>query len=229
MRRKSLFVLAGILILFSLQSCKSNPEQTLLSKYFDAMTMKDNMTMSTMAQEPQMIEWASWKIAKVSEEKIVPAALPDLNKLELDSKKKMDGHVTPTLEAKDAVDVAKDEYDSSRTAAAKAAAKKKMDDAQKKFDEENNLHNELKKAYNDAKAAAAKEEAVTDFSLGAGQLANIRDLKGDVHSKEVEVEVKAKDGSTKKYRFDLRMYKLRDETLNLNHNGRWVIVTQEQI
>jgi DNA-binding NtrC family response regulator len=41
---------------------------------------------------------------------------------EQDSKKKMDGHVTPTLEAKDAVDIAKDEFDSSRTAAAKNPA-----------------------------------------------------------------------------------------------------------
>jgi len=229
MRRKSLFILVLVIVLFSLQSCKSNPEQGLLARYFDAMIMKDVMTMSTMALEPMTIDWASWKITKVGEEQVVPAPLADLNKLEMDSKKKMDGHVTPTLEAKDAVDIAKDEYDSARTAGAKAAAKNKVDAAQKKYDEETTLHNELKKAYNEAKAAATKEEETTNFSLGAGQLANIRDLKGTVHSKEVEVEVKAKDGSIKNYRFDLKMYKLRDEVLNLNHNGRWVIIKQEQL
>jgi hypothetical protein len=133
------------------------------------------------------------------------------------------------LEAKDAVDIAKDEYDSARTAAAKAAAKKKVDDAQKKFDEETNLHNELKKAYNEAKAAASNEEKITDFSLGAGQLANIRDLKGTVHTKDVDVEVKTKNGSTENWRLNLKMYRLKDETLNLPHNGRWVIIKQEQI
>lgn len=229
MRRNSLFVFALVLVLFSLPSCKSHPEQGLLAKYFDAMTMKDVMTMSTMALEPMTIEWASWKILKVGEERVIPASLSDLNKLELDSKKKMDGHVTPTLEAKDAVDIAKDEYDSARTAAAKAAAKKKVDDAQKKFDEETSLHNELKKAYNEAKAAASKEEDITSFSLGAGQLASIRDLKGTVHSKDVDIEVKAKDGSITNYRLYLRMYKLKDEGLNLPHNGRWVIIKQEQL
>lgn len=229
MRRKSLFVLVLVIVLFSLQSCKTHPEQGLLARYFDAMTMKDVMTMSTMALEPMTIEWSAWKILTVSEEQIVPASLPDLNKLELDSKKKMDGHVTPTLEAKDAVDFAKDEYDSARTAAAKAAAKKKVDDAQKKFDEETNLHNELKKAYNEAKAAASREEEITSFSLGAGQLANIRDLKGTVHTKDVDVEVKAKNGSTENWRLNLKMYRLKDETLNLPHNGRWVIIKQEQI
>jgi hypothetical protein len=227
MRRKSLFIFALALVLFSLQSCKSHPEQGLLAKYFNAMTLKDVTTMQSMALEPMTIDWVSWKILKVGEEQIVPAILPDLNKLEMDSKKKQDGHVTPTLEAKDAVDFAKDDYDSARTAAAKAAAKKKVDDAQKKFDEETNLHNELKKAYNEAKAAASKEEDITNFSLGAGQLANIRDLKGTIHSKEVDVEVKTKAGSTENYRFYLKMYKLKDETLNLNHNGRWVIVKQE--
>jgi hypothetical protein len=229
MRRKSLFVFALVLVLFPLTSCKSNPEQGLLAKYFNSMPLKDVMTMSTMALEPMTIDWASWKILKVGEEQVVPASLPDLNKLELDSKKKMDGHITPTVDAMGAVDIAKDEYDSARTAAAKAAAKKKVDDAQKKFDEETNLHNELKKAYNEAKAAASREEDITSFSLGAGQLASIRDLKGTVHSKDVEVEVKAKDGSTKNHRFYLRMYKLRDESLNLPHNGRWVIIKQEQL
>ncbi len=229
MRRKSLFVLALVLILLPLQYCKSHPEQNILSRYFNAMTLNDTMTMSTMALEPMKIDWASWKILSVSEEKIEPAVLPDLNKQELDAKKKMDDHVTPTLEAKDAVDIAKDEYDSARTAAAKAAAKKKVDEAQLKFDDETNLHNELKRAYNETKAAAAREENITSFSLGAGQLANIRDLKGDVHSKEIQVEIKAKDGSSATYHFNMRMYRLKDETLNLPHNGRWVIVKQEQL
>jgi len=229
MRRKSLFILVLVIALLSLQSCKSHPEQGLLARYFDAMTMNDTMTLATMALEPMKIEWSAWKILKVSEEQIVPAPLPDLNKLEMDSKKTMDGHVTPTLEAKDAVDIAKDEYDSARTAAAKAAAKKKVDDAQKKYDEETSLHNELKKAYNEAKAAASREEEITSFSLGAGQLANIRDLKGTVHTKDAEVEVKAKAGSTENWRFSLKMYRLKDETLNLNHNGRWVIIKQERI
>lgn len=133
------------------------------------------------------------------------------------------------LDGQEALYSAKDEFDSARTGAAKAAAKKKMDDAQKKYDDAYKANGELKKAYNAAKAAATREEEITSFSLAAGTLANIRDLKGNVHSKEVEVEVKAKDGSAKNYRFFLRQYDLKDEALNLAHRGSWKIIKMEQI
>jgi len=229
MRRKSLVVLAAALVLFSLQSCKSKPEESLLRSYFHADTLNDNMTMSTMALEPMSFGAASWKILKVSEEKIEPAKLPDLNKAELDAKKTEEAQRAQVLDAKDASDAAKDEFDSARTAGARAAAKAKMDAAQKKFDEVYKANSDLKVAYNEAKAAASREEEVTSFSLAAGQLANIRDLKGEVHSKEVEVEVKAKDGSVKNYRFFLRMYDLKDEALNVAHRGSWKIIRTEQI
>ena len=229
MRRKSLFVMAAVIVLFSLQSCKSKPEEGLLKNYFHSVTLNDVMTMSTMALEPLSIEAASWKITKVSEEKIEPATLPDLNKAELDAKKTEEGQRESVLAAKDALDAAKDEFDSARTGAAKAAAKKKVDDTQIKFDDAYKANAELKKAYNAAKATAAREEEITSFSLAAGQLANIRDLKGNVHSKEVGVEIKAKDGSAKNYRFFLRQYDLKDEALNLPHRGSWKIIKMEQV
>jgi aromatic ring-opening dioxygenase catalytic subunit (LigB family) len=104
-----------------------------------------------------------------------------------------------------------------------------VDEAQKKYDEEYKLHQDLQRNYNEAKAAAAKEEEITSFSLGAGQLANIRDLKGEVHSKDVEVEVKTKDGAAKKYRIMMKMYNLRDEAANIAHRGRWIITKFEQL
>ena len=64
----------------SLQSCKSHPEQGLLKSYFHASSLNDVTTMSTMAVDPIKIDAASWSITKVSEEKIEPAALTDLNK-----------------------------------------------------------------------------------------------------------------------------------------------------
>ena len=58
---------------------------------------------------------------------------------------------------------------------------------------------------------------------------NIRDLTGDVHSKEVEVKITNKAGADKSYRIQMRRYLLKDEVLNLNHNGRWVIVRFDPI
>ena len=60
-------------------------------------------------------------------------------------------------------------------------------------------------------------------------MANIRDLTGEVHSKEVEVTVKGKAGADKGYRIQMRRYLLKDEALNLNHTGRWVIVRFDPI
>ena len=229
MRKSILITLGALLVLFPLVGCKANPEKGLLDRYFNAITLKDVTTLSTMALDPVTVEAASWKITKVSEEKIEPAKLADLNAAELDFKKKMDEHVNPVLNAQDVLGEAKDEYDSARTGGARAAAKVKVDAAQKKYDEEYALHNDLKKDYNEAKAAAQKEEDLTSFSLGAGQLANIRELKGEVHSKDLEIAVTGKDGAVKNYKIEIKMYGLKDETLNVNHRGRWVITKFEQI
>ncbi|MDP2915584.1 MAG: hypothetical protein Q8O91_09045 [Candidatus Aminicenantes bacterium] len=229
MRRKSLIAVGVVLALISLQSCKSNPEQSLLKSYFHAVSLNDVSTMSTMAVDPLKIEAASWTITKAGETKIEPASLAELAKAEVDLKKQQDVHVPVTLDAKDALDVAKDEYNSARTAAAKAAAKAKMDAAQTKYDDEYKIHQDIIRKYGEAKAATAREEEITTFSLGAGQLPNVRDLKGEVNSKEVEVQIKEKGGAVKNFKITIRMYNLKDEAANISHRGRWIITKFEQI
>jgi predicted nucleic acid-binding Zn-ribbon protein len=220
MGRKCLYVLAAILVLVSLQSCSSKPEQSLLRSYFHAIQMKDLATMASMAIEPVEIEAQSWKIIKTSPVTVEPAALPELNKKEAELKKKLEDHVGVTLDAKDALDAATDTWKATRT----GAAKKRMDDLQAEYDKIRGEHNDLQKEYNDAKAAAAREEEITKFSLGAGEVSNIRDLTGDVRSMTVDVQVTLKDGQTKNYEFDLRQYDLKDEAANLARKGRWIIV-----
>lgn len=232
MRRKGLFVL-GILMLafvvFTLQGCKSTPEKGLLSAYFHAIALKDTMTMSTMAIEPVSIDVDSWQIASVSLEQTETAVLAEVNKKELELKKNLEGHVGPVMDAEDEKYAAEEEYKSARTGAAKAAAKKKLDEAAVKFEQEREIHRQLQKDYNDAKAAAAREEQIALFSLGAGQVPNIRDLTGTVHSKEVDVKVTGKDGQQKTYRFYLKRYELKDEATNLTRRGRWIIVRSEVV
>jgi hypothetical protein len=173
-----------------------------------------------MAIEPMDIEAESWKITKSSEEKIEPAFLPGLNKTEADLKKKLEEHVGPTLDAKDALDSATETYKATRTNAAKA----KMDETKAAYDKILAEHRDLQKNYNDAKTAAGQEEEITKFSLGAGDVSNIRDLTGMVHSKDVAVETKIKGGQVKSYEFWLRQYDLKDEAANLARRGRWIIV-----
>jgi hypothetical protein len=229
MRKKILIVLGLALAFLALQSCSSSPEKALLSRYFNAVSLNDNPTMASIALEPAQMAVASWSIISVTPEKIEPATLPELAKKEAEAKTALEQHIAPTMDAHDLLDAAQEDLDLARTAGAKAAAKKKVDELQAKYDAEHEKHIELQKEYNDAKAAAAAEEQITAFSLGIRDLANIRDLTGNVHSKEVDIKVTTKDGATKDYRLYMRMYDLRDEALNLHHLGQWKIIKFEPL
>lgn len=230
MRRKGLIVLGVIFFLSAMltfQSCKSEAEKGLLERYFHAISLKDTMTMSTMAVEPQSIDVETWEITSVSEEKVEPAKLPDLNKTELELKKKLEDHVGPVMDAEDAQYAAEEELKAARTGGAKAAAKKKVEEATALFEQEREIHRQLQKDYNEAKAAAQKEQEISLFSLGAGEVPNIRDLTGTSYAKEVDVKIVGKDGQAKTHRFYLKRYELRDETINLTRRGRWIIAKFE--
>ena len=159
-------------------------------------------------------------------EKVEPVTLPALSQKEMEAKKAQDAQVGPTMEADTVLANAKDEFDLARTAGAKAQAKKKVDEAQAKYDQEYGKMKDLKKAYNDAKAAAAAEEQMTLFSLGVRELASVRDLTGNVHSKDVVVKIKTKQGVTKDYRLLMRMYQVQTAG-SQRLPSRWVIIKFE--
>ena len=232
MRRKGLIVLAvaiAAVVLFPLQSCKSNPEKSLLSAYFHAISLKDTSTMATMAIDPQSIEAQSWQIVSVSPEETKPFDLPDLNKKELELKKKLEDHVGPVMEAEDAKYSAEEDLKTARTGGARAAAKKKVEEATAKYDQERDVHRQLQKDYNDAKAAAQREQDIALFSLAEREMPSIRDMTGTIHSKTVDVKVVDKSGQTKNFRFYLERYILKDEAANYMRNGAWKIVKLEPI
>jgi hypothetical protein len=199
-----------------------------LGTYFHAVSLKDTATMSSMAVEPVAIDAQTWQITSVGEEKIDQVSLAEMSKKELELKKKLEDHVGPVMDAEDALYTAQEELKAARTAGARSAAKKKVDEMQVKFDQERELHRELQRGYNEAKAAAQREKDVALFSLGRREIPNIMDLVGTIHNKEVGVSVTGKDGQQKTYRFYLRRYELRDEAANLTHRGRWIIVRSEQ-
>jgi IS1 family transposase len=87
----------------------------------------------------------------------------------------------------------------------------------------------FKKDYNTAKAAVAAEEEMTMFSLGARELATVRELTGNVHSKDIEVAITTKAGGTKNYRLYMRQYLLQDEVNKIPHRGQWKIIKFEPL
>ncbi len=229
MRKKTLFVIGLLVAFLAIQGCTSKPEKNLLSRYFNAVTLNDNDTMSSMALEPFQPEMTSWNIVSISAEKIEPAKLPDLNKAEIEVKKAHDAQIGPTIDADTLLKDAQYEKDTSRSAAGKAAAQRKIDELQAKYDAENAKMQALKKDYNVAKAAAAAEEEMTMFSLGARELATVRELTGTVHSKDIEVAITTKAGGMKNYKLTMKQYLLKDEVNNIPHRGRWIILKFEPL
>ena len=229
MRKKSFYAIGIILALSALQSCSSKPEEGLLAKYFNAVKLKDVATMSSMAVDPMNIPVDSWKITSITPETATATILADMGKNEADLKKKLEGHVGPTMDAENGLYDAKEKYSSARSGAAKAAAKKEMDNAQLNYDQERELHRQIQKDYNDAVAAAKKEEETTLFSLGTDQLPNVRDLAGQAFAKEIQVEIKSSDGAIHNYKLFLKRYEIKDEAAGVSHRGRWVILRFEPI
>ena len=229
MRKKALIVMGVFVAFLVIQGCTSAPEKTLLKQYFNAVTMNDNDTMSSIALEPLQPDMTSWSVVKIGQEKIEPATLPALNAAEIEAKKAQDAQVGPTIDASTALQDAQYEKDLARSAAGKAAAQRNIDKFQAAYDVENGKMQALKKAYNEAKAAAAAEEEMTMFSLGQRELPVVRSLTGDVHSKQVEIAITLKDGKTKNYDLLMKQYLLKDEANNLPHRGRWVIIRFEPL
>ncbi len=224
MNRKSLSLIGIFLVMVFMQSCSSDPERNLLDRYFHADSLNDIATMSSMAISPISIKADSYEILSVSEEIIEPAILPGLNKKYLDVKKQVEDSVGITLAASDELDNAKFSEETSRTAAAKRAARTKVSEAQTKYDEQYESHKNLQIEANDAEAEAKKEEDITLFSLGIQELLTVRDLTGTVAFKEVTIRAVGDEG-TKDYKFSLRMYTLEDESINQPVKGRYIIVS----
>jgi len=228
MNRKALSILCVVLLIAVVSSCSSNPEKTLLNRYFSALSLKDNATLRTMAMSPATFDFESWEILNVSEEVVQPYGLMEMGDQENELKKQQDESIGVTLEARDVLDNAVFERNNARSRTARAAAQKKVDELQEAYDIQRAAHDELVKEYNAAREAASKEEDTANFSLG-GDYPTIRDFVGEVFFSEVDVKIDMKDGTSGNYRVFLRRYVLDDEAQNLPHRGRWIILRFEKL
>ncbi|MCK4431844.1 MAG: hypothetical protein KAW19_11160 [Candidatus Aminicenantes bacterium] len=226
---RKIFSIGGIiLLLFVTYSCVSHPEEALLKRYFNACSLNDIATMSKMALEPIKIDFESWEIINIGEEMIEPASLPEINQKELELKKKVEESVGITLDAKEDLDIAEFDLEKARTRAARNAAGKKINEMKAKYEEQREKHNLVQKDYNEAKAAAKREDEISTFSLGRGEVPNIRDFTGEVYSKDVEVRIKGESG-TKDYKISLKKYILKDEVAGMTFRGRLIILKFEDL
>ena len=228
MSRKVLSIFGVILLIAVVSSCSSNPEQGLLDRYFNALSLSDNTTLRTMAISPATFDFTSWEIINVTEEVIQPFGLKAMDEQEKEYKKKQDDSIGITLDARDELDNAVFERNNARSRTARATAQKKVDELQEAYDTQREAHDTLVKEYNDARETASKEDEVANFSLG-GDYPMIREFVGEVFFREVDILVNMKDGTSSNYKVFLRRYVLTDEAQNMPHRGRWIILKFERL
>jgi hypothetical protein len=228
MNRKVLAIFGVLVLIGALSSCSSNPEKTLLDRYFNALSLKDAQTYSSIAISPATFDFASWEIVAVSEEVVEEFKLAEMAAEEADMKKQREESIGVTMDARDALDEAIFERNNARSRTARAGAQKKVDELQEAYDQQRDAHDQLQKDYNEAVNAAAREEKIAAFSLGA-DFPTIREFTGEVTSKDVDLKVTMKDGTVSNVKAKLRHYELVDESANLTHRGRWIIVRFETL
>jgi len=227
MSRKVLSILGIVLLIAVVSSCSSNPEKTLLDRYFNSLSMKDNMTLRTMAISPATFDFASWEIIGQSEEVVQPFGLKEMDNKAKEFKKNQDDSIGVTLEAADELDNAVFERNNARSRTARATAQKKVDELQDAYDVQREAHDALVREYNTAREAASKEEEIANFSLG-GDYPMIQEFVGEVFFREVTIKIDMKDGTSGNYTVFLRRYVLDDEAQSMPHRGRWIILRFEK-
>lgn len=168
--------------------------------------------MSSLALEPFQPDLNTWKVLAIGKEDVEPAKLPTLATAELEAKRAQDAQIGPTIDADSAL---------------RAAPPGRVSELRTKYEMENTKMQELKRAYNAAKAAAAMEEEITLFSLGVREMQSVRELGGTVHTRRVEVAITTSQGNTRSYNIHMRRYLLQGPTLT--REGRWVIIRFEPV
>ena len=227
MRKGMVFILAGILVLSSLAlvGCGS-PEQTLISRYIQAVNMNDKDTLTKITPNPVAVSLTKWKIVEKTQPVEKKVSLADLKKKVMEAKKKMD--------------------ELQQNA---ALAKLDFDDFAKKYEKwprglkrrNKKKYEELKSKYEDLKSQflAAKDEynkVLEDFNfekklqaLSVGDIPELEKMSGKAYEEEIVIEGTDKNGKTRKFKFYLVRYELTKPGATQPIRGRWVVRKIEEI
>jgi hypothetical protein len=219
MRERATAPAMALALALGVAACGGGPEANVINQYFTALRANDTNTLTSFAtvQFDQKVD--SYKIVTVGPETRTPAMLPDLvakqGQLEADLAKNTrdarawgnDLDVYPKL-------------DQVRTAEQKGAKiPPALEAIHQKWSAFNEKDRELKKGVADAKAAVEREKRIATLSLG--QLEDLETLKGDVITKDVEINMTVA-GQAKPYVMTLRKYDVSGAT-GTRLVSRWVV------
>ncbi len=219
---KKILIIVSVIVLLLLSSACKEKEQTIVEKYFKAMKVNDNTTLSAMAISPILLEYKSFVVkTPLAERQEIDIKYPRLNMELVKLEQKLTEKQENARNKKDAFDDAKYYLED------KEAAKEDADSGRLPKEYLNDLDayhekadKELKKAsreYKSTKYRVRKKKINIEnekklMILSTGIKKELENYKGKATTRLVEVEVELMDGVKKTYAFKLRKYLLyRDE------------------
>jgi chaperonin cofactor prefoldin len=214
------YLLTAVLILSMafIVSC-GKPEAGFLKKYFNAVQMKDNDTMASMAVEPVSFIFSKWSITSIGELQSGEAEYTAAKKAFQEVSDKLDALKTDVLDANDALEEAKANLSKARGYRAKKTAQAKVDELQQKKDELFNQFKDLQKQKQEAKDNLDHVIMIIKKSLGEHIELEGANIKKE--SKNVEISVVTPSG-TKDYKVIFVRYIM--DINGRTQNGRWIIL-----
>jgi len=215
---KKILIIVSIIVLLLISSACKEKEQTIVEKYFKAMKIKDNTTLSSMAIRPLLVEYKAFKIkTPLGEKQEVDIIYPKLNlelvKLEQKLTEKQENARNKKETFEDAKFYLDDKEAAKEDAASGRLPKEYLNDLQGYYEK---ADKELKKAsreYKSTKYRVRKKKIEIEnekklMTLSTGIKKDLDKYKGKATTRVVEVEVDLLNGTKKTYAFTLRKYLL---------------------
>lgn len=211
-------VLGGMLAVAALAAACGGPENAIVDNYFKSVRAGDTQTLSSFATVPFEGQVQSWKIVGSEPDQKAPANLADLVK----TRKDLEDQIAANKKAAQTFMLDNPTEGTQVQELLRSGAKipAKLASFAAKWEEFNTKDRELKKQLSDATTAVDKEKRLVTMSL-TSPAQDVEALSGQIHSKNVNVEVTS-EGGTKPYTLTLTRYEL-GEPSGQKLNSRWVV------
>jgi DNA polymerase III gamma/tau subunit len=221
MRQRATAIAVALGLAVAAFAC-SNAESNVVNQYFTALQANDTNTLTSFAMVAFDQKVDDWKVTRVGPETRTPVTLPDLVKKQNDLEAELaanareartwgnDLTVYPKLDQVRELDKAGKKIPAS------------LEPIHEKWTAFNDKDRELKKAVAEAKSAVAREKHNTQLSVGSQWEDTIEQMKGEVVSKEVDVNLTI-GGQVQPYVVSLHKYELQNEGGGPRMVSRWVV------
>ncbi len=218
MRDRATALAVALALALTMAAC-GGQEANVVNQYFTALKANDTNTLTSFAMVQFSQPVSDWKVTAVGAEAKAPAPLPDLVKKQKDTEAELAKNTREARTWGNDLSIYS-KLDEVRAAQQKGAkVKPALQPIADKWDAYQQKDRELKKTVADAKSAVERERR--NVVLSVGNLDDVESLKGEMISKDVDVELTI-GGEKKPYVMSLRKYELSGNTGG-RMVSRWVV------